>query len=205
MGGGNSRLTPEQRKEHKRYEAMKKGAYEIKDKEYEWMICYDDNGKELFRTTDNNKHEVGPGDHEDEVYNTRMVHNHPSGGCFSDADVSVASRMKEIWAVTSNLIQIFKWNTNYYMPGYKQAEGKMIEFYNKLSNAYKNNHFINNAKVEYEKKHPMPDIVGMKFSDYTKLINERAREITLLAHKKEREFFKNHQKDYGYTYTERSY
>ena len=205
MGGGRSGISPEAKAEAKLFKDMKSRAVDIKDMEYEVLQCFEDDGNYLFRTTDYEKNSVGYGGHDfmTEVANNNIVHNHPGGGCFSGEDLMMARGLHWIWAVTSDRIQMFRWNHNAYSDGYDKWSRKMQSFIMKVNENHENGTWVKAARQEWDKAHPLDYNVDQ--ATFDKQMEERAKGIKELAHQKQREFFKNNQKEYGYTFRVRSW
>ena len=213
MGGGHSGITQEQKQRAKSYAKMKKEAKTIKDDYNETMIVFDENGNLLFRRTDNKHSEVGFGETPEErhenwynVQNNILVHNHPEGSCFSGEDLENAVYMKEIWAVTSERIQIFRWNQNYYnneyiRSGIAEKHQKFIKMVKEMNDGA----MWVAARDEYDKTHDKSEMYKLPFKDFEMAQRLRLRAIERLANKKTRKFFKNHAKEYGFTFTERKW
>lgn len=206
-----SNLSPEERKAQKIYQKMKAHAQHIREKETEYLLSFDTNGNFVFENTDEQKSSVGFGSHdfETEVNGHRLVHNHPGGNCFSPEDLAVALRTKEIWAVTKDRIMIFKWNQNVWnrKPGESAGAFEMNAnaFINKLKYMYDTSAFYTRAKYDWDDHHKLPDSVSMPWDKYVKAVDERAKGIQKLMKQRQREYFKNNQEIYGFTFTERKW
>ena len=209
-----SNLTPEERKAQKIFHKMKAHAQHIKDKDKEYLLSFDREGNFVFEHTDEKQSEVGYGDHNwyTEVVGHMLVHNHPRGNCFSPEDLNMGKYVKEIWAVTGDRIQIFRWNKNDWniKDGESQGSWEMNAnaFMNKLKSKYDNGEFFSSASKEWNDKHGGHAIDAMKYKnwdDYKKAVDKRAEEVIKITQRKQREFFKNNQEIYGFTFTERKW
>lgn len=215
MGGGPSGLTSEQKQRAKVYSKLKKEASTIKDDYNETLMTFDDDGNLLFKRSDNQHSEVGWGETEEErrknwalAQNARVVHNHPRGWCFSPEDIQGAQYYGEMWAVTSDRIQIFRWNKNHYSP-YENTLYRIVgasrrkEFVEKLQKLY--DKVEDRAYRKYYKTHEKPSLDHMTVEQWTQANRRNGMEITKMAQEMARKYFKNHAKEYGYTYTERQW
>lgn len=206
-----SNLTPEERKAQKIYQKMKAHAQHIKEKDKEYLLSFDFKGDFVFEHTDEEKSSVGFGSHdfETEVKGHRLVHNHPGGNCFSPEDLTVAMQTKEIWAVTKDRIMIFKWNDNIWNSKSGRAgdsfEMNANAFIRNLRYMYNTNAFYDRAKYDWDDHHKLPDSVSMPWDKYVKAVDERAKGIQKLMKQRQREYFKNNQETYGFTFTERKW
>lgn len=195
MGGGNSGLShsmerrPEQKKQEEIYRAVKQVAAQIKDEPVEWMIGFDkDTGEEIqgSRTTDNKRSSVTPD--LALIHGQIAIHNHPRGWCFSGADCYCAIYLHELWAVTSGLVQRFKWNQ-----GTSRASA-----YAFMRIADKKSEACNKKAIEkWDKLNPKPEFKSAQ--DVNEYYERMNRETTLMAQRMYRTWFKNNAKRYGYT------
>lgn len=204
-------MSPEERKAQKAYHKMKETAADIKYDYYETMMSFDDDGKLIFKHTDKNHSSVGWGDHDfnTEMKNKNVVHNHPEGSCFSPEDLNVGLYTKSMWAVTTKFIQIFQWNHNIYDSNFVSGgwRQKAYDFMGRLESMHNTGAFYDLAKAQWNKAHDAEMSVAHtwdweKYKDWSA---NREREIKELIRQKQREFFKNHQKEYGYTFKVRSW
>lgn len=201
---GRSGINSEERLKQKTFEKIRADCRQIADYKVEHMRAYDIDGNKLVDRTDNEPHSVGFGTSEEwakTAWNT-AVHNHPSGHIFSGADINAAKFLREIWAVTSERIHIFRWNYNSKHPNYDAQ--KVANFYAMVEEMHNGGKFFKSAKEEWESKHGKLDY-SKPFKEWEKDMNAREAGIERLTKQKEIEFFKNHQKEYGYTYSARSW
>lgn len=209
MGGGSSRLTEYQRQQRQRDSRMMASSRSIKDEGNEWLIAFDRDGTEMFRNTDNKHGEVSFGSDENwrRGVDHITVHNHPEKNAFSGADVNVAFFVEESWVSTSERVMKFKWNENYFTPNFnstrQQLRSRAEEFAKKVDEMH--DKVWPKAREEYDKKHPMPEYGKVSYEQMTAHLKARAEGVRLLAQQKQRNWFKNNQKKYGYTYSERTW
>ena len=201
-------MSPEERAEQKRFEKMKKEAKNIKDDKVETMIAFDDDGNVVFTHSDGRDGEVSIGNRNlSDIYGKTLVHNHPNGTAFSPEDLDVAMWCKEVWAVTGEYIQTFKWNNNAWNnPDIESTFGWKREasrFIGQLRTKLKQGEFVDRAIAEWDDSHDYIDPDSMSWNDYTKAVDARATGINQIIRQRMRDYFKNNAADYGFTFSVR--
>ena len=208
MGGSGAKFgeSREAKNEQIVFSKISQTANVIREQQYETAMIFDPNTGEETRkriTQFSGNNVIVPMD--GTTYMKTLVHNHPSGGCFSGEDLYMSKMLAgTIWAVTKTHNFIFRWNSPSNI-----TEKWASEFKDKVNKMHDDMH--KKAKQEWDKKHGSVDEVikrcyekhEITVKEMNNILEARGPGIKELYHKKTIDWFKNNASKYGYKFSAR--